>query len=100
MLADGILGMDPSNVLGVILEIKAASEMNSGDPQIIGQILVLLEQTKRVAFTGAVTNGVYWRIFVVRIVEELHIYSTATSKAKNNTGLVVELLKDMMLFKL
>jgi len=102
MLSEGILGIDNlSQVLSGILEAKTEAEMKFGDPQIIAQILSILELTQRDAFTGALTNGAYWRFFVARITgKELHVNTTATFKVDKNAGLIVELLKDMMIYKI
>lgn len=51
----------------------------------------------RKSFTGALTNGTLWRFFTAYDGEDqIRIYTSPEFATDSDTGLIIELLKDMV----
>ncbi|KAF8508593.1 hypothetical protein BU17DRAFT_99676 [Hysterangium stoloniferum] len=99
-LASGGAHLDPSHALFAIVEAKGGEKFELQDlSRIATQLLTCLVLTKQTSFSGALTNGVFWRFFTAHDGgNQLRIYSCGDFRAEVYGGTIIEFLKDMILY--
>jgi hypothetical protein len=59
--------------------------------------LMVAANSGQKTFTGALTNGALWRFFTAYDGgDQIRIYTSAEFATKSDSGLIIELLKDMV----
>ncbi|KAF8516914.1 hypothetical protein BU17DRAFT_92279 [Hysterangium stoloniferum] len=98
-LAGGQVPFNANKTLAGIIEAKSLDEFRNAESQITVQVLTILAVTKRKVFTGALTNGAFWRFYTAYDGDtQIRIYASGLFEARENHGLIVEYLKDMILY--
>ncbi|KAF5377857.1 hypothetical protein D9615_006731 [Tricholomella constricta] len=96
-LTRGTLYFSVSKISSGIFEVRSLSEMEDAVPQITVQVLTILALSRLKSFTCALTNGALWRFFTAYAGEDqIRIYISREFATESNSGLIIELLKDMV----